>query len=380
AGVSRFAYNWGLDQRISLYENNEGTARSTNAFRQHKELNRLKKTRFPWMYKVSKCAPQEALRDLDRAFANFFRGLKSGRRAGFPRYKKKGVDDRFRLTGTIRFQGRRIQLPRLGKIGIKEKRERYYNGRILSATVRRKADRWFVSVAVEVEVKEPEPVNGSVVGIDLGVRTLATLSNRKTYSNPRALSRRLRKLKRLSKNLSKKEKGSKNREKARMKLAKLHLRIFNVRRDTLHKLTTYLAKNHSRIVIENLCISGMMRNRKLARAIADVGMYEFSRQLEYKCEWYGSELHRASRSFPSSKRCSKCGHVKGELGLSERIYRCSECGLVMDRDLNAATNLVAASWTETENACGEDVRHIDESADSSTQTSTKQEPNIKQGH
>ncbi len=378
AGVARFTYNWGLDQRIKQYKNNQEDDRFTDAMKQHKLLNSLKKIQFPWMYECSKCAPQEALRDLNRAFQNFYRGLKEGKHIGFPRFKNKGMNDSFRLYGTIRFEGRRIQLPRIGKIRIKEKRKKYCKGRILSATVRRRANRWFVSVAVQENIEDPKPIVSYAVGVDLGIKTLATLSDGTTFANPRALGKRIKKMRKLSKSLSRKKKGSKNRDKAKLKLAKMHLRIFNVRQDTLHKLTTYLAKSHSRIVIENLGVSGMMKNQKLARAIADVGMYEFRRQLEYKCQWYGSKLDITSRRFPSSKRCSSCGHKKNELSLSEREYECEECGLKVDRDLNAALNLVTVSLPETLTARGEDVRPCDSSG-ITTQTSVKQEPNISHG-
>ncbi len=376
AGVARFAYNWGLEHRIELFKNNHGTERFTDAMKQHRLLNSLKETQFPWMYQCSKCAPQEALRDLHRAFKNFYRGLKKGRKVGFPRFKRKGVRDSFRLTGTIRFERRKIRLPRLGVIRIKERRRSYFSGRILSATVRRRADRWFVSVTVEEEIPNPTSPTGGAVGVDLGVRTLATLSDSTTFVNPRALGRRLRKLKQLSRSLSRKRKGSKNREKAQLRLAKMYLRVFNIRQDTLHKVTTYLAKNHSKIVIEDLNVSGMMRNRRLARAIADVGFYEFRKQLEYKCLWYGSELVLVSRTFPSSKMCSCCGLRKKELSLSEREYHCEACGLRMDRDLNSALNLVAVSLPETEKACGEDVRLLACPLGVAEQTSAKQEPNI----
>jgi putative transposase len=183
-------------------------------------------------------------------------------------------------------------------------------------------------------------------------------------------------LKQLHRALSRKRKGSKNREKAKLRLAMLYLKIFNIRQDTLHKVTTYLAKNHSKIVIENLGVSGMMKNRRLALVIADVGLYEFRRQLEYKCQWYGSELVIAPRTFPSSKLCSQCGHKKSKLPLSEREYHCVVCGLKIDRDLNAALNLVAVSLPETQNACGEDVRLLADSLDLRKATSMKQEPNI----
>jgi putative transposase len=375
AGVARFAYNWGLEQRFTLFKTNQGKDRFTDAMKQHKLLNSLKKTQFPWMYECSKCAPQEALRDLHRAFLNFYRGLKKGQNVGFPRFKRKGVRDSFRLTGTIRFEGRKIQLPRIGKIRIKEKRDVYCKGRILSITVMRRADRWFVSVTVKEEIPDPTPRGGQVVGVDLGVKTMATLSDGTVFANPRTLGRRLKKIRQLSKSLSRKKKGSKNREKAKLRLARMYLRIFNIRQDNLHKLTTYLVKSHSRIVIEDLCVSGMMKNRRLAQAIGDVGFYEFRRQLEYKCKWYGSQLVIVSRTYPSSKMCSHCGHKKKELSLSEREYVCERCGLQIDRDLNAALNLVTVSLSETLTACGEDVR-LGGSLGLAEQTSMKQEPNI----
>ena len=380
AGVARFAYNWGLEQRIMRYKNSQGDERFTNAMRQHKDLNALKKTAFPWMYECSKCAPQEALRNLHRAFKNYYRGLKSGQKVGFPRFKRKGIRDSFRLTGIIRFEERKLQLPRIGKVRIKEKREKYHNGRILSITVTRRADRWFVSVTVVEEVPDPNPINGPSVGVDLGIKTLATLSDGTTFANPRAMRIQLRKLRRLSRALSRKKKGSKNRERARLKLAKLHLRIFNIRQDTLHKLTTYLAKSHSRIVIEDLGVSGMLKNRRLARAIAEVGFYEFRRQLEYKCRWYGAQFIIAPRTYPSSKKCSRCGHKKKSLSLSEREYECEQCGLRIERDLNAALNLVTVSLPETLTACGEDVRLVvNPSGFAEKHTSAKQEPNINHG-
>jgi len=375
AGVARFAYNWGLEQRIKQYKSNQGNDRFTDAMKQHKLLNSLKKDQFSWMYETSKCAPQEALRNLHRAFQNFYRGLKSGKKIGFPHFKRRGVRDSFRLTGAIKFHERAIQLPRIGKVRIKERREKYHSGRILSVTVRRRANRWFVSVTVEDEFPDPQPVRGVPVGVDLGVKTLATLSDGTTFANPRALGRRLRKLRQLHKSISRKKKGSKNRKKAILQLAKLYLKVFNIRQDTLHKVTTYLTKSHSKIVIEDLCVSGMMKNRRLARVIADVGFYEFRRQLEYKCQWYGSELVVVSRTFPSSKMCSQCEHRKKELSLSEREYECEQCGLVIDRDLNAALNLVAVSLPETENACGEEVRHS-KSSEICNAASMKQEPNI----
>ncbi len=376
AGAARFAYNWGLEQRIALFKENRGEERFTDAMKQHKLLNSLKKTQFSWMYECSKCAPQEALRDLHRAFKNFYRGIRQGKKVGFPRFKRKGARDSFRLTGTIRFEGWKIQLPRIGRVRLKERRKSYYRGRILSVTLRRRANRWFVSIIVEEDIPDPVPIRGNAVGVDLGIKTMATLSDGTVFANPQALGRRLKKLKQLSKNLSRKKKGSRNHEKAKFRLAKTYLRIFNIRQDALHKVTTYLAKSHSRIVIEDLGVSGMMKNRRLARAIADVGFYQFRRQLEYKCEWYGSQLIIAPRTFPSSKKCSNCGYRKKELSLSEREYHCEKCGIRIDRDLNAALNLVTVSLPETLTACGEDVRLLANPLGYSKQTSVKQEPNI----
>jgi putative transposase len=190
------------------------------------------------------------------------------------------------------------------------------------------------------------------------------------------MGQRLKKLQQLSKSLSRKKKGSKNREKAKMRLARMYLRVFNIRQDTLHKVTSYLAKSHSKVVIEDLSVSWMLKNRRLARAIADVGFFEFRRQLEYKCQWYGSLLVISSRTFPSSKLCSGCGHRKKNLSLSEREYHCEQCGLRIDRDLNAALNLVTVSLPETQTACGKDVRlPIISPEMSMKQTSMKQEPN-----
>lgn len=339
AGAARFAYNWGLAQRIALYQQ---TKTSTNAIEQHRELNRLKKTQYPWLYEVSKCAPQEALRDLDRAFANFFRGLKTGRHVGFPRFRKKGRDDRFRLTGAIRVMGRAVQLPRLGRIRLKE--EPQVQGRILSATVSREADRWYVSLTVDRDLPDPEPVRGPAIGIDVGLHHFATVvgddGTVAKVEAPRPLQRTLRLLRRRQRQHSRKRNGSKNRRKSALRLARLHRRVRNIRRDFLHKLTTRLAKTKSVIVVEDLNVSGLLQTPHLARHIADSGWGEFRRMLAYKCPWYGSQLLVANRYYPSSKTCSACGHVLEALPLDAREWDCPVCGTHHDRDVNAAQNLL----------------------------------------
>jgi putative transposase len=361
AGAARWAYNWGLRVKQERYK---ATKKSPNAIELHRQLNALKKTDVSWMYQVSKCAPQEALWNLDAAFAHFFRRCalkKQGKwngNLGYPRLKtkKKGLGS-FRLTGRIVVSEKSIVLPRLGRLRLKE-REYLPIGddvQILSATVSEQAGQWYVSVQVEEEQAVPENT-GPVVGIDLGVKSLATLSDGTVIPNPRHLKRRLKKLKRLQRVVSRRQKGGKNRKKAVRKLAKLHRQIKHQRSNTLHQVTTRLAKTKSVLVIEDLNVSGMMKNHRLAQAIGDVGFAEFKRQLFYKARWYGSRVFLADRWEPSSKRCSGCGWLDADLTLSDRTFHCEQCGLVLDRDLNAAINLekLAGSLSDSLNACGAD--------------------------
>jgi putative transposase len=342
AGAARFAFNWGLARKQEAYANGEKTP---SAIDLHRELNVLKKAELSWMDEVSKCAPQEALRDLDKAFVNFFRRVKekkAGRhvKVGFPRFKsKKNGLGSFRLTGAIRVFEKAIQLPRLGLLRLKERG--YLPTRdvhVLSATVSEKAGRWFVSLQVEMEVPDPVPEIRPAVGVDLGINRLAQVSDGTYFENPRALKSALTRLKRLQRVVSRRQKGSANRKKAVKQLAKAHFRVVNIRKDALHQATTYLTRTKSAIVLENLNVSGMMKNHHLAQAVADVGMYEFRRQLEYKGQWYGCQVLLADRFFPSTKRCSRCGGQQ-DVSLAERMYCCESCGQVMDRDLNAAIDL-----------------------------------------
>ncbi|RLI83288.1 MAG: transposase, partial [Archaeoglobales archaeon] len=305
-GTARFTYNWALARRIEEYQT---TGMSSNAVVQHRQLNKLKDTEFPWMRSVSKCCAQEALRDLDRAYENFFRRLKQGKKPGFPKFKRKGKNrDSCRFTGSIKVLHRKIQLPRLGKLRTKEKTDKFC-GRILSATLSREADRWFVSLAVEVDAPGPGPVAGPVVGVDLGIHHFAVMSDGTTVSAPKPLVRAQGLLARRQRKHARKQKGSANRRKSAMGLARLHRRVRNARKDFIHKLTTWLAKTKSVIVVEQLGVSNMIRNRSLARSIADAGWAEFRRQLGYKTRWYGSQLIVAPRFYPSSKTCSNCGCV-----------------------------------------------------------------------
>lgn len=337
AGAARFAYNWGLARKVSSYDL---TGKSLSAIDLHREINALKKTRYPWLYEVSKCAPQEALRDLDRAYANFFRRAELKKRGkfkgkvGFPRFKsrKRGLGS-FKLTGSIHVEESRLKLPRLGWIRLKEKGYLPAEGKtvhILSATVSERAGRWFASLQVEEETPEPVTASGPPVGIDLGVKTLATCSN--------------------------------NME------ARAHYRMSCVRSDAIHKATSEIAAKAKPpsmrpavVAIEDLNVSGMVKNRRLARSVVDASMREFRRQLSYKCAWYGIELVVVPRFETTSKPCSRCGWVREDLKLSDRVFRCGACGHVADRDDNASDNILslAVSSTERINGCGGDVRPLD---------------------
>jgi len=384
AGAARWAYNWGLRHKQETYA---ATGKSASAIELHRELNTLKKTEVPWMYEVSKCAPQEALRNLDRAFDGFFRRVKLTQRGkhrgkvGYPRFKskKRGLGG-FRLTGAIVIFSTAIRLPRLGCLRLKERGYLPTAGvKILSATVSEQAGHWYVSVQVEQEREAPANI-GPIVGVDLGVKTLATLSDGTVIPNPRPLKRRLKKIKRLHKAVTRKQKGSKNRKKAARTLAKHYRTIANQRANTLHQVTTRLAKTKSVIVIEDLNVAGMLKNHQLAQAIADVGFAEFRRQLRYKAHWYGSQVLLASQWEPSSKTCSRCGWVDEDLTLADRVFHCQnpECLLLLERDLNAAVNLsqLAGSSSDSQNACGAASAGLSHPAQVKL-TTVKQEPSTR---
>jgi putative transposase len=357
AGAARYAYNWGLRCKQDAYR---ATGKSPSAMELHRDLNALKQTDLAWMYAVSKCAPQEALRNLDNAFANFFRRCKlkqQGKllgKVGYPQFKtrKRGLGS-FRLTGRIVVSHDAIQLPRLGRLRLKERGYLPASGlaggcagvKILSATVSEQAGHWYVSVQVEQHQDIPDfpGHTGPAVGVDLGIKALATLSDGTMIPNPRPLKRRLKQLKHCQRAVTRKVKGSKNRRKAVQRLARMHRTIAHQRANTLHQLTTRLAKTKSVIVIEDLHVVGMLKNHHLAQAISDVGFGEFRRQLTYKAGWYGSRVVVADRWEPSSKTCSGCGWIDAGLTLADRTFQCRNpqdtCGLVLDRDLNAAINL-----------------------------------------
>nr|WP_315040889.1 RNA-guided endonuclease TnpB family protein [uncultured Moraxella sp.] len=274
---------------------------------------------------------------LSKAFDNFFKS-----KASYPQFRKKGVNDRFSLTNDqFRIDGKRIKIPNLGWVKMCEKLR--HTGKILSAKIFKQGGKWFVSVAVELQdIIKPQPKTDKQVGIDLGITDLATLSNGEKIQAPKPLKAKLNKLKRLSKSLSRKQKGSKNREKAKTKLSRLHFKISCIRKDFTHKLTSNLVKRFDTICIENLNVKGMAKNRKLSRAISDLGFYELKRQLIYKANIHNKTVKELDRFYPSSKTCSSCGFImdKADLTLAIRNWTCPNCKTSHDRDINASLNIL----------------------------------------
>jgi len=328
-GIARFTWNWALEEWKRQYEN----GLKPRAFALKKQFNAIKPVDFPWMYDVTKYASQQPFIFMQTAFNRFFKGL-----GGYPQFKKKNHHDSFYVGNNhIKLDGKYIKLPKLGWIRMREALR--FSGKVISATISNKANKWFVSLNVELEQMPKSCESQAGVGVDLGIKALATLSNGKAFEAPKPLKKFLKKLKRMQRSLSRRVKGSHNRQKLKQKIASVHAKITNIRQDSLHKITRYLTDSFGGIVIEDLNVSGMLKNRKLSRAITDIGFYEFRRQLEYKSKYKGNYLLIADRWFPSSKNCSNCGQKKEELKLSERVYHCSACGHEQDRDLNAAINL-----------------------------------------
>ncbi|MDR1424574.1 MAG: transposase [Azoarcus sp.] len=366
SGCARFVYNWALAEWGRQYEawKADNSLPKPNQMALRRKLNSIKRQEFPWMLEVTKCAPQLAIMQLGVAFRNFFAG-----RARYPTFRRQGAHDRFTISNDqFDVEDSRIRIPNLGWVRMRESLR--FTGKIMSATVSRVADRWYVAIAVDTQDDSylPKAENQGAAGVDLGVAALATLSTGETVSGPKAQTALLHRLRRVSRSLSRKVKGSKNRDKAKKKLARLHARIGHIRCDALHQLTTNLARRFHTIGIEDLNVMGMMKNRHLSRSIADMGFFEFRRQLEYKAAMRGGQVVVADRFFASSKTCSCCGHKLDELPLSARSWRCPQCGAEHDRDVNAAINLRDYAVSSTVSACG------GEGAGSGRKTGTKPAP------
>lgn len=355
-GASRFAYNWALAEWQRQYQAGE----KPNEAALRRQFNAIKPIEFPWILDLPKTVPQQAIKNVGAAFQHFFRRAKAGEKPGYPRFKKRGQHENARLDngpGTFQFDGKRIKLAKIGWVKMREALR--FDGEPRSATLSLDAGRWFVAVPVKMDVPDLPAIDmRPSVGIDLGVTTAATLSTGEKIAGPQPLKRYLRVLKRRSRQLSRKVKGSNNRRKAAARLAKLHARIANVRKDWTHKTTTALTERFALFGVENLNVRGMMATDKLSRSIADVGFFEFRRQLEYKAALSGGTVVVVDRWFPSSKTCSECGCYRESLPLSVREWTCAECGAVHDRDANAAKNLrrvaLAAGSCPVGKACGEE--------------------------
>ena len=349
AGTARFAYNWALSEWSKQYDAHcvDPTLLKPSEVALRRLLNSIKREQYPWMLEVTKNAPQMAIMQLGQAFENFFAG-----RARYPQFRRKGRHDRFTLSNDgFRVENRRIRIPKLGWVRMREALR--FAGRIVSASVVRIADCWYVSITVDtLEPPVPRAENQGAVGVDLGIATLATLSTGEKFQGPKALRTLLTRLRQLSRAVSRKVKGSRNRGKARLKLAKLHARIAAIRRDSLHQLSTRITRRFHTIGIENLNVKGMLANRHLARSVADMGFYELRRQIIYKAAWRGGKVVLVDRWFPSSKLCSCCGHRLEALSLDVRHWTCPKCGVSNDRDVNAAINLRNVAVSSTASACG----------------------------
>lgn len=345
-GTARFAYNWALAEWQKQYEacklDPSLPKPSEGALR--KQLNTIKREQFPWMLEVTKSAPQEAVRALGTAYRNWFASL-SGKRKGpkmkAPRFKRKGQNDSFKVSDNFDVDGSRIRIPNLGWVSMREPLR--FKGALKGATFSRTAHAWFVAVLVETDDLPACTESQSAVGVDLGIKHLATLSTGEVFDGPKALGRLLAKLRRLSRAHSRKEKGSANRRKSAQHLARLHWRISSVRNDAIHKLTDQLTRDNGWVAIEDLNVKGMMANRRLARHIGDAAFGEVRRQLAYKAQQRGVVLGVVDRFYPSSKLCSCCGEKYDALTLSDRFWVCTHCGTLHDRDVNAAKNILRES-------------------------------------
>lgn len=358
AGARRWVFNWALDKRSSYYKEH---SKGISAKDLSNELTALKKRAdTAWLKSVDSQLLQQALKDVERAFQNFF-----DRRSRYPRFKSRKRDSaRFRIPQRVKVEGGKVYVPKVGWVKIRQSQD--VDCKTKSATFKRDATgRWYVILTAEFEMPDIplQPVTSeNVIGIDLGLKDFAVFSDGHREPPPKHYRKLERRLAKAQRRLSRRQKGSKNRDKARTAVARVHLKVRNRRNDFLHKLTTSLAKNYEGICIEDLSLKGMART-KLAKSVLDAGLGEFRRQLEYKSVWHRKHLVVIDRWFPSSKLHGACGAINDALTLADRTWLCS-CGELVDRDLNAAKNikaeglkmLEAAGYADSLNACGAGVR------------------------
>jgi putative transposase len=336
-GCVRFVYNWALDKKNSAYQKEN---KSLSCFELANELAKLKKQdEYVWLNEVNSQSLQMSIRNLDNAFTKFFREKK-----GFPNFKKKKTTQSFQCPqhSKVDFENNTLSIVKIPNIKIKLHRE--FKGDIKTVTISKTStNKYFASVLVETSdklPKKPSIKEKTTIGIDLGIKHFATLSNGVKVENPKHLNKSLKKLKKAQRKLSRKEKGSNNRDKARLTVAKLHEKITNQRNDLLHKLTYKLTHDNQvgSIAMEDLNVSGMVKNHHLAQSISDASWSKFVDLLKYKCEWYGKNLIFIGRFEPSSKMCS-CGTINNELTLTDREWTCNKCNTKHDRDILASQNI-----------------------------------------
>lgn len=336
-GCVRYIYNYGLERKIKSYSE---TKKSVSRFTIQAALPKLKKSESTkWLSEVNSLSLQAALLNLDMAFTRFFKEKK-----GFPKFKSKH-DNRqsFQVPQNteVDYEAKRVYLPKF-KEGIKCKFDRQFKGKIKTSTVSRTpTGKYFISILVETEDAIPNkaPIDESkAVGVDLGIKTFATLSDGTEIQNPKYLKKALKKLKRLRRSVSRKKKGSNSRKTAVRLLARQYEKVTDKRKDFLHKASKYLIDSYDTICLETLSASNMVKNHRLAQSIQDIGIYTFNSYMDYKAEWYGKNIIRIGRFEPSSKMCS-CGHIYNWLKLSDRVWTCPACGAVNQRDLLAAQNV-----------------------------------------
>ena len=336
-GCKRWVFNHFLAERIKLYTQEK---RTVGCFEQSGRLAGIKKE-MEWLRESDKCALQNALADLDAAYQNFFRRVKTGENPGFPKFKsKRDKHQSYRTNSTIRVFDKHIQLPKLGRVPCRISQQ--IEGRILSATVSQNpSGKYFVSVLCTGVEIQPLKKSGAMVGIDLGLKELAITSDNQHFQNPKYFGKSQKKLTKLQRELSRKSKGSNNRKKARIKVARLHEHIANQRLDNSHKMTTSLVRDYDLIAVETLILKNMVKNKRLAKAISDATWGKIVRQLEYKCNRHGKELVKVDRFYPSSQTCNNCGFKNfATKNLAVREWDCPKCGAHHDRDINAAKNIL----------------------------------------
>lgn len=340
AGCARFVWNWALDAWNREYEAGE----KPSGAGLKKAFNKIKYQQYPWMRNVHRDCHAQPFANLQKAFVGFFR--KTGKH---PRFHAKGRHDSFYVANDklcLSHDGWAVRLPLIGQIRMREQLR--FTGKIMGATVSRTADRWFIAIQVEVEKPERKRTGDGIAGADWGLKSALTVTRELNGSTtvesiqaPKPLKNALQKLRRMQRSISRRMKGGCNRRKLVRKVARVHAHVASIRADFWHKVTSQLCRENQAVAIEDLNVAGMLKNRRLSRAIVDVGCYEFKRQMDYKSKLHGTHLFLTDQWYPSSKTCSRCGAVKKVLGLGDRVFRCDQCGHVRDRDDNASRNLCA---------------------------------------